>query len=479
MNEMKKTPILHLLIIVTLLVSLAVLCSSSYRLFKEKNVQYEDTVKEVMTASNFRETVMRFQKVGPGGEMSSAGLQMQAPASLDGGRKPILYLYKRVIPDTTNTQNTQKGNDFDKIFQKQESNKQDVSASLMAGINSSIKSLEDIDFEFFDSLMVSTLKSKGIETPYKLDLMFKDTTGLSRTISTPGYKTPRLTTKFTHELPLDGEGRICYYYESAPFWFLMKNISWVLIISFCALAILLLSMLVLSRTIRELNRTSALQEEFTHLVTHNMNNPLSIVGASAESLKRSLGENATEDNLKLLSIISRQTANLSEQVSSILKPYRITDVGDSFENDHVRVCDTLKSLTDQMALAHPEAAFEFKADVDEGTVIEANEKMFVEMMENLMQNAVKYSSENPRVRVSVCGTPKDYCISVEDNGIGIPSDKIKKLFERYYKVEKLSETAGYGLGLYYVDQVVQSHHWGIDVDSKVGEGSNFTIHIPR
>lgn len=469
-----------LLINCTLLASLAILLFFTAKIYKEEKHNYEDTVNEALVSANYKETVMRFTSITPGGKLTSSGMQLSSPANIGNGKTPVLYLYKRVIEDTTAAKTPK--DDFDKIFKDgDKKGTDDVSSSLTAGINSAIKSLSKINFEVFDSLLVTILKEKEIDTPYQLELVYKDSTALNKTAATEGFKIPKLTYSYKKEMPLDGEGNIKYIYTAAPFRYILRNISILLILSAVALTIIILSIMLLYKTMVEAKRTEALQEEFTHLVTHNLNNPLSIISASAESLEKKMQETTKEnpDCQQYISIIKRQANNLSEEVKSILKPYKIAEMDKGFEKSSINARIKLKNIVDEMALACPEATFEFKADVPEDTTFIACEQMFDKMIGNLIQNAVKYSPEDPHINVTFTESPEKYTISVKDNGIGIPQEKIKNVFDRYFKVEKLSATPGYGLGLFYVKQVIDLHQWQIDVQSVVDKGSDFIITIPR
>ncbi len=477
---MKTNSVYRLLADCILLVSLAILLFFIFRISREEKRKYEDVVKEMMVSSNYQEARMRFDKVSEE-ELKASGALFAIPVGKNDTDGSTIYISKRWIPDTTGKVKPKADGDFDKMLHGKNAVKQgDLSSAITAALNEATTRLKDVDIEVFDSLLVSSLKTKGIDSPYQLELVFKDSTAFNKKTAAPGFKVRALGFYSTVELPLDGKETAKYVYSTCLFGYLWKNILELVLLSLAAFLIIVFGIIELFNSFKEAKRTEQLQEEFTHLVTHNMNNPLAIISASLEALTAKAEQNDADPQCKqYLAIIGRQTNNLSDQVKSILKPYRLSGLTDDFEKKDIKVMDKLSAIVEQAKLAFPEIAIELKTDAPADTLIQANETMFDEMLSNILQNAIKYSPENPHIEVSLSDTPANEVISIKDNGMGIPQDKIKHLFERYYKVEKLSSTPGYGIGLNYVKQVADLHHWLLDVESTVGEGSTFSIIIPK
>ena len=100
---------------------------------------------------------------------------------------------------------------------------------------------------------------------------------------------------------------------------------------------------------------------------------------------------------------------------------------------------------------------------------------------NLIENAIKYNKEGGQVKVSLNADHRYFYVKVEDTGIGIPEEARKYIFDRFYRVDKARsrESGGTGLGLAIAAQVVEDHHGRIDVTSRQGEGTMFTVTLPR
>ena len=116
-------------------------------------------------------------------------------------------------------------------------------------------------------------------------------------------------------------------------------------------------------------------------------------------------------------------------------------------------------------------------DVAENIVVEADKAHLANVLNNLIDNAIKYSDD--RVEITITGNGEE--LSVKDNGIGIPSKSIPYLFNKFYRVPQgnRQDVRGYGIGLYYVRSILDKMGWSIVVKSKEGEGSLFTIKFSK
>ena len=115
----------------------------------------------------------------------------------------------------------------------------------------------------------------------------------------------------------------------------------------------------------------------------------------------------------------------------------------------------------------------------ENDLINADEVHFSNLINNLMDNAIKYSKENvpPLMKITTQSTSRNFVIQIEDNGIGMNRETLKKIFERFYRAHtgNIHNVKGFGLGLSYVKTMVEAHGGEIKAESILGKGSTFTI----
>jgi two-component system phosphate regulon sensor histidine kinase PhoR len=118
---------------------------------------------------------------------------------------------------------------------------------------------------------------------------------------------------------------------------------------------------------------------------------------------------------------------------------------------------------------------------DGDTMLEGDRLHLVSVIYNLLDNALKYSGEAPKINIDIHGDSSKIRLVVSDTGIGIPAEYKDKIFEKFFRVPtgNLHNAKGYGLGLSYVAHVIKKHHGTITADSVVGAGSKFIITLPK
>ena len=131
----------------------------------------------------------------------------------------------------------------------------------------------------------------------------------------------------------------------------------------------------------------------------------------------------------------------------------------------------------QLQSKHGKVVKLFNASYD---LIEVDEVHFSNLLSNLVDNAIKYSKEKIEIKLSTHCTSKQLLIRIEDNGIGMNKETVKRVFEKFYRAHtgNLHNVKGFGLGMSYVKTVIDAHKGKIRVESTVGKGSSFTIEIP-
>ncbi|MDE5924021.1 MAG: HAMP domain-containing histidine kinase, partial [Muribaculaceae bacterium] len=175
---------------------------------------------------------------------------------------------------------------------------------------------------------------------------------------------------------------------------------------------------------------------------------------------------------KYLTIANKQLKRLGELVENILAMSMERRKTMKLKPEEIR----LSEFAEEIAAAHRMRAdkdITINVDIADRTIIEADRAHLANVLNNLIDNAIKYSGDS--VKITITGDGK--VLSVSDDGIGIPSKAIPYLFNKFYRVPRgnRQDVRGYGIGLYYVKSILDKMGWTINVVSKEGEGSVFTI----
>lgn len=225
--------------------------------------------------------------------------------------------------------------------------------------------------------------------------------------------------------------------------------------------------------ISDLKRLENMRSQFVANVSHELKTPLTSIKGFAETLK--FVEDSETRN-KFLDIIDNEAERLSRLINDILVLSKIesdvfSDNEEFMPNGIIDdVIDSLKHLADSKNI---------KLILEQANVktLIGNSDKFHQLVLNLVENGIKYSNDGCYVKIKSYDDYDNYVLIVEDNGIGIPEDDAGRIFERFYRVDKARKSGGTGLGLAIVKHIVKSFNGVIELKSKVGEGSCFTVKL--
>lgn len=237
----------------------------------------------------------------------------------------------------------------------------------------------------------------------------------------------------------------------------------------------------LIRTIFQQKTLDEMKDDFTNNMTHELKTPIAVAYSATDAmLNFGQGENK-ERRERYLSITKEQLENLSSLVEQILSMSTERRLKLIFKKEDIPIKSMLEVLTEQHRLkTEREVIFNLDVQPDHLTIY-ADKTHLNNVISNLLDNAIKYSKEKVMIDIVVRKNNEYACIKVKDNGIGIAQDKLKFLFEKFYRVPQGNKhnAKGYGIGLFYVKTIIEKHGGTIDVVSTLGKGSEFTIKIPN
>ncbi|PZT48562.1 hypothetical protein B6S12_03395 [Helicobacter valdiviensis] len=220
-----------------------------------------------------------------------------------------------------------------------------------------------------------------------------------------------------------------------------------------------------------------LRREFSANVTHELKTPLTSILASSEMLSNGLV--SKEDTQQFLQKIEKEAKRLLEMIDEILRLSFLDEAQDHLPMQTVELKNIIQNVFERLKIIANNNKITLLSDLQECT-IRGNGELLENLIYNLCDNAIKYNNKGGFVKVTLKKEQDGICLSVKDNGIGIPKESHKRIFERFYCVDKgrSKQLGGTGLGLSIVKSVAKLHHAKIEVKSKAGKGSEFLFYFP-
>ena len=226
-------------------------------------------------------------------------------------------------------------------------------------------------------------------------------------------------------------------------------------------------------------RLSELQKDFINNMTHEFKTPISSIKIAADAFAKNEFIKGDNKLSQYATIIQDQNARLNNQVEKVLNLARLEEDSFKLKKERISVHTFLAKIinAENMRLKKDVIHKDF-ADVE--ILIEADALHFTNIITNIIDNAEKYST--PEINITVKTRVKDNTlfIHIVDTGIGMEKTELNKIFEKFYRIStgNIHDVKGFGLGLFYVKNIVEAHGWDIDVTSKAGAGTSFIIKIP-
>jgi signal transduction histidine kinase len=246
------------------------------------------------------------------------------------------------------------------------------------------------------------------------------------------------------------------------------------------LTLMIFGVFVLLRDINRETDSMLLKTEFVHNVSHELKTPLSLIRLYGETLllKKNLSEEDRNDGLL---IITKESERLSYMINNILDFSKIEMGRKEFDLKPGKLAEVVMNTLNSYRYHLERNGFQVSAEIDQNIPKVMFDKNAVEgILINLFSNVIKFSKYTKEMTLRLNKTPERICLEVADKGIGIPSDELSNIFNRFYRVKSTADfdARGSGLGLTLVKHIIDAHGWQIEVKSTPGEGSIFSMYIP-
>lgn len=218
------------------------------------------------------------------------------------------------------------------------------------------------------------------------------------------------------------------------------------------------------------------EKEFTDDASHELRTPLAVIKAESEYALGSIDDRTEVE--QSLSAIIKETDRMTRLISSLLELSRVDKGSIKINKSRFSLSSMLEGLSEEMSQMARERNLSFSSTLEEGIFVYADEDMIIRSVINLINNAISYSKENGHIDLLLKRNDSVAIISVKDDGIGISEEDQKRIFDRFFQVDKARSSSSSGLGLALVKEMAALNNATISVESKLGYGSVFTLSIP-
>ena len=347
------------------------------------------------------------------------------------------------------------------------------------------QSLEDrIDSALLDSLLNLALFERGIEGDYEFGVYdyngvfrFGKPYEMSQNLQASRFKT-RL---FVHDL-LGKPGYLKIFFPKEK-GIVFQNTWYMLGTSLLVVLAIIFIFFWTVKAIITQKKNSEIKNDFINNMTHELKTPISTISLAVEVLNDpAMSENKGLVN-RYLSMINEENKRLGMLVEEVLQSAALDRNAFKLKKETLQLDQLVKEVVAKMQIKVKERKGVTTVSVDDSGYYEfdGDKVHLTNVMYNLLDNAIKYSREQPEIKIEVLNVVNQIAIKVSDNGIGISPDHQKKVFEKLYRVPtgNLHDVKGFGLGLNYVKTIVSRHGGTVDVKSILGKGSTFSIYLPK
>lgn len=278
--------------------------------------------------------------------------------------------------------------------------------------------------------------------------------------------------KYTYYFGVYFPSRSKYYSSQVHAWYVVNGFLLIIILFFGYTLYVIFKQ----------RQLSEIQKNFINNLTHEFRTPIASIDLSSKVLADPKIIEHPQRLKDYSQIIAEQTQRLSAQVDKVLQMASIEKQQLQLDLEPVELNHFIqKSIADfKTSQNGNQYSITFHSELEASTV-EADPLHFSNVIFNILDNAIKYCDEEPQIEVRIHQTKKGIQIEIADNGIGIPKEYRKEIFNRFYRIPTgdIHNVKGFGLGLDYVNKITSRHHWRIEVSDNSPKGSIFTITIPK
>jgi two-component system phosphate regulon sensor histidine kinase PhoR len=350
----------------------------------------------------------------------------------------------------------------------------------------SIMPIEDrIDPSTLGHFIKTELRSQGINLDFKYAVKTFPLGEEHFIFGTDKYnarqQTEYHTLLFKHDLDELKKPNYLYVYFPKRDAFLLKKTGLLVIPTFVLTAMLIGIFVFTILIILKQKKLSDIKNDFINNMTHELKTPISTISLASQMLRDNTVNNTPKSIDHISGIIYQESKRLTTQVEKVLQMAVFNEGSLKLKFKEVNINALINSVVLNFELRVKARNGELVSDLKaEPSIIRGDEVHITNVLFNLLDNAVKYSKDEPKIVISTDLKDGSVIVSVKDHGIGIAKEHVAQIFERFYRVPtgNVHDVKGFGLGLSYVKKIVDAHKGKIKVESAPNKGTKFMIYFP-
>jgi two-component system, OmpR family, phosphate regulon sensor histidine kinase PhoR len=429
--------------------------------------------KDLNKPLSFSKEIYSFRKAGR--EKIKANISVM-PASDSGAKSAGTAWSKKLFQ---NKKNDPSGK-FKSIYEKAVSDKEKLVENIVNRlIKEPLRIEEKLNNKLLNRVINAELKLNGITTPYQYAL--KDESGNIIFKSDSFDNSASSTSTRLYPEDIFDQPYFLYIYFPEIKQYIFRSIGFFIIASVVLTLILVVIIGSAIYIIFRQKRLSLVKTDFINNMTHELKTPISTISLASQLLGDPNVPNENK-NIELLSkLILDESKRLGLQVEKVLQMavFDRTQIKLRFKKININdlIDNVLNNFNIQIKSRNGRVVKELNAT---DPFIYIDEVHITNVIYNLLDNAVKYCVEEPLISISTRNNNAGVIVDIKDNGIGISKENLQKIFDQFYRVHtgNIHNVKGFGMGLNYVKKIVQEHKGDVTVESKPGQGSTFSIHLP-
>ena len=329
-----------------------------------------------------------------------------------------------------------------------------------------------------DSLVSRELKMNSIHLPYEFGIVHEG----DLLNNTDNFEENLLSKSYQVVLSYDSDFSF-FLFIDVPSNVIIRKTFWLIAISIIFTIIIILAFIITVRTIYKQKYLSEIKSDFINNMTHEFKTPLATISLAVDALGYEKVYSKPEQIRYYTRILKEENDRMYKQVEKILTTAKIDSNAMELSIQDVDIHQIIEKAAQsaQMIIEGQGGGVYLKLNANQ-YVVKGDEVHLTNIINNLIDNAIKYSKTPCNINISTKNNMKNksICIRVADNGIGMSKESLKHVFEKFYRVPtgNLHNVKGFGLGLSYVKAIVEAHSGIITVESSLGKGSTFKIDLP-